>query len=296
MTIQEMKERKKELGYTNEDVSRLSGVPLSTVDKIFGNTTRSPKRETVLALESVLASSASGNRCVSVSRSEGKPPADYLAKVKDKENDMSKCCVREPDFVYGTSASSEWKRQGEYTLEDYLSLPDEQRVELIDGVFYDMAAPFVVHQFIAIQIGHQLMGYTERQKGPCKPVLSPVDVQLDKDNKTVVQPDVLILCKPEVLIKNGRVFGAPDFIIEILSKSTRRKDMTLKLAKYSNAGVREYWIIDPDKLTIIVYDLEHEDVPRIYNFHSQVPVLIWDSKFSVDFNAVYEYIKDYLEQ
>ena len=126
------------------------------------------------------------------------------------------------------------------------------------------------------------------------PVLSPVDVQLDKDDKTVVQPDVLILCKPEMLIRNGRVFGAPDFIVEILSKSTRRKDLTLKLHKYANAGVREYWIIDPDSLLIVVYDLENDACPVLYNFSSQVPVKIWNEEFSVDFQQVYDYIKDYL--
>ena len=274
MTIKEMKARKKELGYTNSDLAELSGVPLSTINKLFSGATSSPRRSTLLALESVLAASDIS----SISTTYDFTTFDSM--------------LNEPNTPYQTGTSA--KKQGEYTLEDYLALPDEQRVELIDGVFYDMAAPFVVHQFIAIQIGYQLMGYTEKTKGPCKPVLSPVDVQLDKDNKTVVQPDVLILCKPEILIKNGRVFGAPDFIIEILSKSTRRKDMTLKLYKYSNAGVREYWMIDPESLTIVVYDLEHETCPVLYNFKNQVPVLIWDKKFSVDFRQVYEYIKDYL--
>ena len=280
MTIQEMKDRKKELGYTNKDLARLSGVPLGTVEKIFGNTTSSPRRSTILALESVLVGS--------------EKPKDQV-KYHTEEDTM---VLNDPGAAYnaGTSAYKEYgqKKQGEYTLEDYLALPDEQRVELIDGVFYDMAAPFVVHQFIATQIGFQLMSHIEKTKGPCKPVLSPVDVQLDKDNKTVVQPDVLILCKPEILIRNGRVFGAPDFIIEILSHSTRKKDMTLKLMKYSNAGVREYWIIDPDNLSIMVYDLEHEKFPEIYDFKSKIPVGIWNGEFSVDFNAVYEYVKDYL--
>ena len=250
MTIQEMKQRKKELGYTNQDIARLSGVPFSTVAKLFSGAVSSPRRATILALESVLKA--------------------------------------------GSIASSEYKKQGEYTIEDYLALPEDVRVELIDGVFYDMAAPFVVHQFIATQIGYQLMSYVEEHKGPCKPVLSPVDVQLDRDDKTVVQPDVLIICNPELLIKNGRVFGEPDFVIEILSQSTRRKDMFLKLGKYREAGVREYWIIDPDKLFIAVYDLEHDEFPVYYTFSDMVPVKIWEEKFSVDFKAVYEYIKDYL--
>ena len=281
MTIQEMRNRKKELGYTNKDLARLSGVPLGTIEKIFGNTTSAPRRSTILALESVLAGPE-------------KPKSQTTYHMIEDT-----VILNDPGTPYQTGTSAfkdfEGKKQGEYTLEDYLALPDEQRVELIDGVFYDMSAPFVIHQFIATQIGYQLVGYTEKTKGPCKPVLSPVDVQLDKDNKTVVQPDVLILCKPEILIRNGRVFGAPDFIIEILSRSTRKKDMTLKLMKYANAGVREYWIIDPEKLSVLVYDLEHESFPVLYDFNSEIPVEIWDGKFSVDFKAVYEYIKDYLD-
>ena len=273
MTIQEMKNRKKELGYTNQMIADLSGVPLSTVNKLFSGATASPRRSTLLALESVLAS--------------GRQQVQYESSSSAEE-------VKESNAPYQAGTAASGKLPGEYTLEDYLALPDDQRVELIDGVFYDMAAPFVVHQFIATQIGHQLMGYVDKKKGPCMPVLSPVDVQLDKDDKTVVQPDVLILCKPEMLIRNGRVFGAPDFIIEILSKSTRRKDLTLKLHKYANAGVREYWIIDPDSLLIVVYDLEKDACPVLYNFSSQVPVKIWDEEFSVDFQQVYDYIKDYL--
>ena len=318
MTIQEMKERKKELGYTNRDIARLSGVPLSTVNKLFGGTTSSPRRETVLALESVLSDGSHSNprfHFRAGSRVEPDTPVNYTgtsenAGTKVLEDPgtpyIAGSTARKeetdyPDDYTGSGALADAfirsmypnKKQGSYTLEDYLALPDDLRVELIDGVFYDLAAPRVNHQLIATQIVHQLMRHIEEKKGPCKPVFSPVDVQLDQDDKTVVQPDILILCRPETLIKNGRVFGAPDFIIEILSHSTRKKDMTLKLAKYSEAGVREYWMIDPDKLIVVVYDLEHEELPKLYNFTSKIPVLIWKEEFSVDFNAVYEYIKDY---
>ena len=70
--------------------------------------------------------------------------------------------------------------------------------------------------------------------------------------------------------------------------------MTLKLHKYANAGVREYWMIDPESLTILVYDLIHESMPVIYNFKSRIPVMIWDGDFEVDFQKVYDYVKDYL--
>lgn len=276
MTLQEMKYRKKELGYTNEDLARLSGVPVSTINKIFSGATSAPRRATLLALESVLAVS--------------------VPVYSEIFNDLpqNQMLLNEAQAPYQAGSNALVKRQGEYTLEDYLAFPEDMRVELIDGVIYDMGAPYLTHQFIATQIGYQLMSYVEERKGDCKPVLSPVDVQLDKDDKTVVQPDVMILCRPELLVKNNRVFGAPDFIIEILSKSTRKKDMTLKLHKYANAGVREYWMIDPESLTILVYDLMHESMPAIYNFKSRIPVMVWDGDFEVDFQKVYDYAKDYL--
>ena len=78
------------------------------------------------------------------------------------------------------------------------------------------------------------------------PMIAPMDVQLDCDEKTMVEPDVLIVCDRDKIV-NRCVYGAPDFIIEILSNSTKKKDSVIKLNKYLNAGVREYWMIDPTK-------------------------------------------------
>ena len=112
MNIQEMKEKKKEKGYTNEQIAELSGVPLGTVQKIFGGTTTSPRYDTLKALEKIFL-----------------PMERYYASV-----------------VKDASAAYTVKRQGEYTVEDYYALPDEQRAELIDGVLYDMASPETLHQ------------------------------------------------------------------------------------------------------------------------------------------------------
>ena len=104
-----------------------------------------------------------------------------------------------------------------------------------------------------------------------------------------VEPDVLIVCDRKHF-QHGRVFGAPDFLVEVLSVSTRKKDMQLKLYKYANAGVREYWIIDPKKKNVIVYDLEHSEFPVIYGENDTVPVGIWDGKCQVDFSRLFSFI------
>lgn len=182
------------------------------------------------------------------------------------------------------------RKQGEYTLEDYYALPDERRVELIDGVIYDMAAPTHIHQLISGQIFRTLADYIDRSNGTCIPAYAPLDVQLDCDDKTMLQPDVLVVCDRSKFRK-GIVYGAPDLVVEILSPSTRNKDSYLKTEKYANAGVREYWQVDPEKRKVLVYDYEHDEWPVLYSFEDTVPVRIYGGDCKVDFAEIYEYVK-----
>lgn len=278
MTIEEMKRRKRELGYTNQMIADRSGIPLSTVQKVFAGATASPRRDTIEALEKVLES--------------GKPDERKSSSYTYEDLAPTASKVGEMPAAYGIQpvrGNSDTAGKPLYTLEDYLKLPDEQRVELIDGVFYDMAAPTTIHQGIAGFLHKKFLDFVMENKGPCFPFISPVDVQLDCDDKTVVQPDVLVVCDRSKY-KNGRVFGAPDLVIEVLSPSTRRKDMQLKMYKYSEAGVREYWMVDPEKKVVVQYDLEHLEIPTIYNFQSEVPVLIWGGACKIDLSEMYETI------
>lgn len=271
MTIEEMKQRKRELGFTNQMIADRSGIPLSTVQKVFAGATASPRRETIEALTKVL--------------DKGKTTV-----YGDPAAAESIVCETPAAYnVHSEDGNSNEPGNRLYTLEDYLRLPDDQRVELIDGVFYDMAAPTTVHQGIAGFLYKKLLDFVMENKGPCFPFISPVDVQLDCDDKTVVQPDVLVVCD-RTKYKNGRVFGAPDLVIEVLSPSTRRKDMQLKMYKYAGAGVREYWMVDPGKKLVAQYDLEHLEIPAIYNFQSVIPVLIWDGACRIDLGEMDETI------
>ena len=212
----------------------------------------------------------------------------YNHVIEEAEERKKNLCVREPAANYNVMEPE--KEQGEYTLEDYLALPEDRRVELIDGVFYDMASPSGIHQRILGKVYSALEVYVERKKGMCEVFPAPFDVQLDCNDKTIVQPDILVVCDREKILAPG-LYGAPDLVIEILSLSTKKKDMTLKLRKYKNAGVREYWMIDPDKRTVVVYEFGKENNPTIYGFDAKVPVGIFGGECRIDFAEIYERIK-----
>jgi Uma2 family endonuclease len=245
MTREEMNRIKEVRGYSFKKLSEYTGVPVVTLQKIFSGATAHPRKATLDAIERVLNASEEVYR--------GKA-YEYTQDANDDA-----MLVREAALSYGTE-----KKQGEYTLKDYYALPDERRVELIDGVFYDMSSPRTVHQDIASYMHISFYDFIRREKKPCKVFEAPMDVQLCCDQRTMVQPDVFVVCDRDK-IKGFGIYGAPDFVLEILSKATRKKDMTTKLQKYLEAGVREYWIIDPCKEILITYDFSDEDfIPCVY--------------------------------
>lgn len=259
MDLSSMRYYKQQKGYTFAQLSEVSGVPVGTIQKIFNGETKSPRYETLQALEEAL-------------KPEKYARADMV-------------CEAAYEYV------ADKRKLGPYTLEDYYALPDERRVELIDGFIYDMAAPSTIHQIIAMEFAVQIRNYIKKNKGECIPFISPVDVQLDCDDKTMVQPDVLIVCDKSKIIKRC-VMGAPDFVVEVLSPSGRVKDTIKKLNKYLDAGVKEYWIVDPDKKSVLTYVFEDDQMPVIYGFEDEIPVGIYDGKLKIDFKDIMEQLEE----
>lgn len=273
MTLQELIAKKKEMGLSCADISERSGVPFGTVQKIFGGVTKTPKFATLQKLSKVFE-------------------YKYDFSVDGHQR------VVQESYAYLPDNTNYYDRQGTYTFDDYYALPDEQRVELIDGVFYDMSAPTGLHQLLAGEIHARLREFILKNKGKCVPYIAPADVQLDgiMDNRTMVQPDVFVICDLEKNKNIKRIVGAPDFVVEVLSPSTRRKDMTKKLQKYADAGVREYWLIDPDKGRVITYDMTDDCRVAIYTFKDKVPVMIYDGKLEIDFADMPAYITRYYDE
>lgn len=161
-----------------------------------------------------------------------------------------------------------------YTSEDYWSLPEEKRAELINGKFYDMAPPSRIHQKLVMELSATIREYIKKNHGSCEVYPAPFAVNLDADDKDWVEPDVSVICDPNKLTDRG-CSGAPDLIFEIVSPASRKMDYSLKNMIYSQAGVREYWIVDPAKEKVVVYCYENDSDPCLYSFDADVPVGIY---------------------
>ena len=174
--------------------------------------------------------------------------------------------------------SQVFARSDFYTEDDYYNLPENVRAELIDGQFYDMAAPSRIHQKILNTVNNTIFNYIHSKGGSCEVYPAPFAVKLFDDRKTVVEPDISVICDPDKLTDRG-CEGAPDWIIEIISPSSRRMDYLTKHILYANAGVREYWIVDPMKEHTTIYQFEKDDAPVIIDFDRTIEMGLWDGLY-----------------
>lgn len=161
-----------------------------------------------------------------------------------------------------------------YTVEDIYALPAGVRAELIDGQIYYMAPPSRTHQKISWKLHQAIANYIDSRKGKCEVYAAPFAVFLNEDETNYVEPDISVICDASKLDDKG-CHGAPDWIIEIVSAGSKARDYMTKLFKYRMAGVREYWIVDPDKQMVSVYAFEKDSVEQ-YDFGEDVPVGIYE--------------------
>ncbi len=165
------------------------------------------------------------------------------------------------------------RKEETYTVEDIYALPDGQRAELIDGKIYDMAPPGTKHQMLVMDLSYQIKGYIQKNHGGCHVLPAPFAVFLEGDDKNYVEPDISVICDQRKITEKG-CNGSPDWVIEIVSPSSKPMDYFTKLFKYRTAGVKEYWIVDPIRQRITVYLFQKESVEE-YSFGEPVPVGIF---------------------
>ena len=166
------------------------------------------------------------------------------------------------------------RKEDNYTVDDIYALQEGERAELIDGKIYYMAPPNTRHQRLVSDLHYQIKDFIKRNNGKCEVFSAPFAVFLNRNDKNYVEPDISVICNKDKVTDKG-CDGAPDWVIEIVSPSSKPMDYFTKLFKYRTAGVREYWIVDPIKQRVTVYFFEKESVEE-YSFGTDISVGIYE--------------------
>ncbi|MDO5133370.1 MAG: Uma2 family endonuclease [Eubacteriales bacterium] len=156
-----------------------------------------------------------------------------------------------------------------YTIEDFRQLPEGFRAELVDGKLFFMESPSTLHQEIVGELYFAVAGFVKSNGGSCRPFIAPYDVYLNGDESRILEPDLIVVCEPDKIREHG-CCGAPDWVVEVTSPSTRKRDLGQKLFLYREAGVREYWLINPTNRVVIVYVFELGEDAAFYSFEDEI--------------------------
>ena len=185
-----------------------------------------------------------------------------------------------------------------YTFADYLTWADDVRRELIDGFIKMMAGTGMKHGRVSNNIALRLNLRLLDSKCGCKVYYAPIDVLLPKngemeDNEiyNVVQPDIFVVCDNRWKGNNNAFLGAPDMVVEILSPSTRKKDLIKKFLLYEKSGVREYWIADPEVKTVTAYIMQEDgeyNNGKAYHTGEKVPVHLFGGHL-IDVKDIFDF-------
>lgn len=165
-----------------------------------------------------------------------------------------------------------------YTVADIEALPDGERAELIDGEMFMLATPATIHQRLLVELCFEIKSYIRKNKGNCELLPAPFSVYIKKDNRNYVEPDISVICHGDRLDEKG-CQGAPDWIIEIVSPSSRKMDYVRKPLLYQEAGVQEYWIIDPKQETVTIYEQDKWAAPVCHPFTKEIKVGIYEDLY-----------------
>ncbi len=241
MDISELKNRKNKLKLTTHQLAELAGAPYSTVSKIMTGETKNPSYVIIDKIDKALSNEEMKIRLKT-----------YMEKTKDKR-----------------------------VTAEILSMFDEkQRIELLDGRLIFNNSPTLEHQNLVMSIGKKIDRFIDDNHGKCRMINVDVDVRLDEDDYTVLIPDIMVICNPEI-IRNDGVWGVPDWVIEVTSPSTKKMDYGRKMHKYLLSGVREYWIVDPQEEKVVVYTEGELVVAHLYSFDDEIPVYIYDGNLKI---------------
>ncbi len=161
-------------------------------------------------------------------------------------------------------------KQKKWTYEEYYRLDDEKRYEILSGELIEMPSPSSEHQIISAKIFTKLNNYIETN-GLGIVLYSPLDIVFDEKN--IFQPDIVFISREnKQIIQERGIFGPPDLIVEVLSKSTEKRDRGIKSKAYAKFGVKEYWLVDPGKRSMEVFVLEKSEFTLYCSVHNDDPL------------------------
>ncbi len=191
----------------------------------------------------------------------GKEIACLSTYEKDSKNKLLIC---------EGSAAYTYEKPFKVTFDEFIRLVEDSvnRYEYINGVIYLLASPTHMHQNTSAQIYGNFFNWFRGKK--CRPYYAPFDLSINVGvEKNVVQPDILVICDHENIDQKGKYHGIPSLVVEILSPSTRTKDLTTKLELYMKGGIQEYWVVNPEAKKIDIYAFKEKEISEVATFMSE---------------------------
>lgn len=293
MNTDNIRIRKKALNITTAQLAYLADLPVGTVSKIITGETKNPKQITIDKLNEALIKEESRMR-ISAYLKEMKEYYESHPEILGGPNDFEPIYrkrhnLEDKPLELADSLSEEYPiwgniaRKPRHTekADDFLQAGNENRfIELLDGTRIYNEAPSLNHQLIVKSINRQIESYIAEKGGDCRVFDMGINVRLDEDEDTILIPDILVLCD-EAKYKPFGILGAPDWVIEVVSKSTRRYDFKQKTYKYLMNGVRELWLVDMERKIVVVYTDGEYMLSHIYPFDESIPVGIYDKQLTI---------------
>lgn len=295
MELSDLKRRKNNLKLTVGQLSLLARLPVGTVSKIMTGETQNPTFLTVDILDKTLAREESLARINAFRDAMMKylkehPDEEFIYEDFEKkyreEHRLNRKAIpyatpdNDPYWISGNLALEEpvekEKEDGYTTYDEFRKLDGESHYELINGQLIINEAASPIHQRLAHKLGYAIESYITANNGPCE-LYPETGVHFSEDEDTYLIPDLSVVCDPDKVTDEYII--APDWVIEVTSPSTRKRDYGEKQSIYMKAGVREYWIIDLEKSKVITWICEDEI--NMYGFGDEIPVRIYDGNLKI---------------
>ena len=293
--IKKLKDRKKALKLTTAHLAYLADLPVGTVSKVMTGETKNPSYITIDKIDRALLHEEMLLRIkkyrellmdyIKNHQDENVDQKEFEKKYREDNNLNDAPIPYAIPILHENDGNLALRKDDRVDVSILNEIGEDKLIELLDGHLIFNEAPGIIHQRIVQNLGKVLDKYISSNKGKCQMFNVGVDVRLDEDEYTSLIPDVLIVCDGEK-VHDDAIYGAPDFVIEVTSPSTRHRDYNEKMHKYMVSGVREYWIVDIEKEKVTTYIEGEPMMAYIYSFDDEIPIYIYNGQVKIKLNAM----------